>query len=1493
MIGLRNAALLFLVGLCSVALGAQTDAQIQAVYSDIVKRVSLDNLQQTYRDITAFGSRLTGSEAEKKTFDYVRSRFQSLGLTNIRLEPFDVTIPDPKSTATLRVGGKQTTLLPLWPNVVRTSTCDVTGKLVYGGDGRFEALDGKEIEGNIVLLEFRSGSRWRNAAKLGAAAIVFIEPTEMDRGEAEQKMAAVALNVPRFYLSLKDAIPILNAAFRGQRANLKCRQDWVVAKSGNLLADLPGADTTATAERILVSANADSMSILPGLAPGAESIGGIAALLELVRITKDTGHRRPITFCLSGAKGLALQGAREFVEKRIREPEAPWLLNLDLDLTSGNSTIAGYGRGWFYEYRNETKIQVEGISRMFRRHADRLAPVLGVPSPRLVYTDAVNDSDNRTWKNNIPGKFAMNCEVFNLAACNGLTLATIEDSRDRSDTPFDTLDKVNVSNVWRQTRTIAALSHHVFNDDSSPRETSDYRVQLEPKTPQRMTLIGGFTAATGKVVIYDPQQSFVPDVKVPGALVTIDGSQKTFMGVRGIMVQKTGEDARFRFFGIASKSAFWAKPDYGVLLNAYHLDAATGDITIGPDSGPNGYETYPSFFEPKTGVHESPLVVFPCVATNLFDLIDPHELKQVGGWNVKEGNSDAEPRSYGLLYSLSDMRLSSEVEDTGILLATPGARLKLLLRGGQLGGTKLILSNSSRGNEAGSGYGVRGGKSPLPDDRGSIKGTTFKYMPLNTAKDIASINATRIERFRKYRIISQSIDDLQKLSEDSIAAADKAIAEKRWSDAERHSRAAWGYALRAHPVIQQTASDVVNGVVFYLFLIIPFSYFMERLLVGHRSLTRQLAVAGGIFLSAFVLLRLIHPAFEIVTNPTMIFVGFVMGALSLIVMMFILGKFEQSLKQIKAEQSGLHEVDIRRMSVAMAAFNLGVSNMRRRKARTVLTTLTLVVMTFIVLSFTSIVSDLKLQETPSPTEPRYTGMLVRNPGLEPMPNSTYRQLANEFAPSGNVVRRAYYYGADIGDNGVLTLQRGDRNVEVRAMLGLDPGETAVSRPQEALVPGGRWFRPGESDAMLLPTPLAEALKIDAKEVGRAKVSFAGRLYTVIGLLDPAALRGISDLDGDGLLPADFSLSRLYQSDQGTANEAFRSFVRLDPAVCFILPADTAMNLGGDIRSLGVSYQDPKATRAALVKLMPRFKLNLYASVLKDEKSGSNDLEVRQFSAQQGSKSTGLGLVIIQLIIASVFVLNTMVATVFERTKEISIFSAIGLAPNHIAMLFFAESLVYGILGSVIGYFVAQGSAKAIIATNSFQGLYLNFSSSSAVLSAGLVMAVVLGSTIYPARKAAQIAAPAQADNLFTTEPEGDEWLIQLPFSIGEKEARPLVRFLADWFRAYEEYTIGDFVSSGTRTRSNGEVHEALTTTWLAPYDLGVSQDVVLIARPSNVPGVYQVDFKIHRVGGDPENWITVNRRFMENIRKQFLTWRTLDAVQRKAYETEPEPSAVA
>ncbi len=91
-----------------------------------------------------------------------------------------------------------------------------------------------------------------------------------------------------------------------------------------------------------------------------------------------------------------------------------------------------------------------------------------------------------------------------------------------------------------------------------------------------------------------------------------------------------------------------------------------------------------------------------------------------------------------------------------------------------------------------------------------------------------------------------------------------------------------------------------------------------------------------------------------------------MLALSVIVSLLVWGKFEEQLKQFNKSVSGVHKADVGKASIAFAAFALGISNMRRRKERTLLTCLTLVLLTFTVLSFTSIVNTIRYNDVGAP-----------------------------------------------------------------------------------------------------------------------------------------------------------------------------------------------------------------------------------------------------------------------------------------------------------------------------------------------------------------------------------------------------------------------------------------------------------------------------------------------------------------------------------------------
>ena len=353
--------------------------------------------------------------------------------------------------------------------------------------------------------------------------------------------------------------------------------------------------------------------------------------------------------------------------------------------------------------------------------------------------------------------------------------------------------------------------------------------------------------------------------------------------------------------------------------------------------------------------------------------------------------------------------------------------------------------------------------------------------------------------------------------------------------------------------------------------------------------------------------------------------------------------------------------------------------MRRRKERTLLTCITLVLLTFTVLSFTSIVDTLRKNDVLAPGTPAYQGILLRLPTWDALQEPAYRLLNDEYGRKYSVAPRAWYYGTTAGQQTFLKVSRADLSSDVKGVSGFTPQEADVTHIDKALATGsdgkplGRWFNNSDTYSVLLPKGIADGLGISESDVKRGlSVNFGGVSYQVIGIIDPDKLKAIKDLDNESITPVDFiSQNSQGQTSQGqaAASQGFQEYLHLDPNNIIYIPYRTLINMGGDLRSVAINFGNAATVRQQLFDpktetgLMPRLDLNLYAGI------GTQN---HRFSAIAGSSSKGLVNVLIPILIASLIVLNTMLGSVYERVKEIAIFSSIGLSPNNIAMLFIAR-----------------------------------------------------------------------------------------------------------------------------------------------------------------------------------------------------------------------------
>jgi len=231
---------------------------------------------------------------------------------------------------------------------------------------------------------------------------------------------------------------------------------------------------------------------------------------------------------------------------------------------------------------------------------------------------------------------------------------------------------------------------------------------------------------------------------------------------------------------------------------------------------------------------------------------------------------------------------------------------------------------------------------------------------------------------------------------------------------------------------------------------------------------------------------------------------------------------------------------------------------------------------------------------------------------------------------------------------------------------------------------------------------------------------------------------------------------------------------------------------------------------------------------------------------------------------------------------------VGLAPSHIASLFIAEAMVFAIVGAVLGYLVGQTTTLLLTRYELLGGMFLNYSSLSAIFSTLVVMVAVVLSTLYPARKAANMSVPDVTRRWEFPDPEGDDWRFDFPFTLGKGDALGSCAYLHRVFSSYGEGSVGDFMTEGVdfHMEKGGEdpVYLLELMVWLAPYDLGVSQRVFLRTLPTeDMPGIYRIEMHLQRVSGDVASWQRLNTSFLNVLRKRFLVWRTIPQEVREEY----------
>ena len=127
--------------------------------------------------------------------------------------------------------------------------------------------------------------------------------------------------------------------------------------------------------------------------------------------------------------------------------------------------------------------------------------------------------------------------------------------------------------------------------------------------------------------------------------------------------------------------------------------------------------------------------------------------------------------------------------------------------------------------------------------------------------------------------------------------------------------------------------------------------------------------------------------------------------------------------------------------------------------------------------------------------------------------------------------------------------------------------------------------------------------------------------------------------------------------------------------------------------------------------------------------------------QQFDRITGLiGLVAIAisalgLLVGGIGVMNIMLVSVTERTREIGVRKAMGARRRHILVQFLIEAITLSLLGGLLGVLLGVGASRLVAVFADFKAIV---STGSILLAFGVSFVIGVTFGFYPACKAAAL-----------------------------------------------------------------------------------------------------------------------------------------------------------
>ncbi len=1188
--------------------------------------------------------------------------------------------------------------------------------------------------------------------------------------------------------------------------------------------------------------------------PGEINIGLLRDLLPDVQrrldrmIADRTGRleRRRVDLDVMRTAGLEAGGASRPI------------LFISLELSSHGRQFAPFAQSHLSELLVQNRLA--GYGQWLR---DAVARISLPAEIRQTYLDDAAEG-RRHWQSDLPAPVVNGIDAAVAAGCLGMMMATTQDMRLHVDTPMDTPERMNLDRLTPQIAMCGALIDEVVR---------------RPMPPTRSPLSRRFCRWGGIAAMPAPGEGQL-DLGIPDAVFYAKSylGTKSFgvrgIGVRDAIVVMTDGEGRFDIDDILPEKVRWAP-----LRSEVYCFDALGRVNMAMtrlgkwDTPATGHAR----MQDRINLRGE---MFECAQIGLFGLHDMRYLEDLDKVVPVEVARGSEPRAWNFAFDEGAF---------SVFLPTDVDRWQLVVARGTAARRMLAL-NASPDEPEGRGF-------PL-DWRQT------EPVALTSARDFALLNTDRMARLEGTGVIDPYLRERHDESCKELAAAEEALTAGDGAAAARETARALAKQARVYQLTRSAADDTIHAVLLMLVCLVPFSYFLERLLIAATGIYRQIGGSTLIFVIMVALIALFHPAFRVSLTPVTILLAFVILFLSILVIAIVLGRFHIELRYLRqgvssaeGDAAGSSTSDFRRFAVLNRAMLLGIANMRRRKMRTALTLTTLVLLAFLMMSFTG--SGMKLH----PLHYEMTrldgghdarsAIMIQRMSCNPMPAWTLDYLSTAYRERAEVLGHWWITYNSLTTQAPRTFRLdgpGGGYALVLAASCIDPREAVLLGMDRLAGDDGMTAFAASPDAILISSSVAE--RIGARQGD--SVEMLGSRFTVAGIMDDRGMLSLTGFNGRVYAPLDYSryiqwdpdptllqskLDLIDSADSAadlTGSPQTDQYHGISPDQFVIIRADRASDFDAGLRSIVIVPRDPRDTMALADDVAVSFRQPVYANA---------DGRVVLCAMAELTTLQGFSSVIVPLLIGAAIIFNTMLSSVYERQREIGTMMAVGLAPLHVGALFVAEAAAYGTIGVVGGFVLGQGLGTVAARFDLIPGINLNFSSAAAVWTQVAMMAVVLLSSLWPAWKATRIAAPGSESTWKLPVPQGDEMAVLLPFTVHGRDAAPLLVYLREWLASHTESSLGRFTCGAIQPFADAGTggRGLVAQIWLAPFDLGIMQTVELEIRPGSDPSIHEVRISLRREAGPHSSWIRGNRRFLTELRKRFLLWRSLTPAQAERY----------